>query len=495
MCTRIVFLLLIKIDLLTSCQCSGVEIVGTDQKHCWEVRTRAAKTWVDADITCQRLGGHLGHPQSYNKELIEYINKVYSKPILTGIVVGNVETQKYAMLCPNNVYFGLVDFHEIKQIIAEVRSLILFKKIWAKIRIFRMQLTQILNVEAISGVSLVKKYYKYKRYLLHLIYNFTVLPISPILRYSPEPESSLLPPSAVVTQPIFVPIPMQEKRDSLIYNIKTENSSALPPKVECRTIGTNTDPIDLFVPKRNKKVFKSKQYFLTLPNVPFTPEFMDDDTLADDVSLELEHLSGPDSEPVLPCGDVPPIVPTVFLKNTKPLNVPRKSLSSVKRPELNGESPIDFSSNNQLIRSNSSPTFIKTTGPFNFGTRLPTRVTPEKPKVEKRPWIPHSVVPTNSYQKRPESRLAGYSNHPFSAKVFSTSTPVKKFPSKPSTKKPILAKKMTEISMLAPKGKMGGVVKAGGGGGGETPVGWKPWAKSSDTFNTQPQFLSDDLTA
>ncbi|XGW32741.1 hypothetical protein V3C99_017346 [Haemonchus contortus] len=46
------------------------------------------------------------------------------------------------------------------------------------------------------------------------------------------------------------------------------------------------------------------------------------------------------------------------------------------------------------------------------------------------------------------------------------------------------------VSMRNPRGRMGGVVRAGGGGG-TTPIEWKPWAAGSSSSDRQ-QFLSYD---
>ncbi|PIO77560.1 hypothetical protein TELCIR_00322 [Teladorsagia circumcincta] len=46
------------------------------------------------------------------------------------------------------------------------------------------------------------------------------------------------------------------------------------------------------------------------------------------------------------------------------------------------------------------------------------------------------------------------------------------------------------VSMRNPRGRMGGVVRAGGGGG-TTPTGWKPWSSNAASSQKQ-QFLSDD---
>uniref|UniRef100_A0A7I4Z4Q6 Mucin-5AC-like n=1 Tax=Haemonchus contortus TaxID=6289 RepID=A0A7I4Z4Q6_HAECO len=91
------------------CGCTGIEVPSTDQVHCWEVLPRAASTWVDADETCQAVGGHLGHPDGNNsKEIIEYVQKNYTKPVLTNVIAGSARAAIYAVICPNNSFYGLL---------------------------------------------------------------------------------------------------------------------------------------------------------------------------------------------------------------------------------------------------------------------------------------------------------------------------------------------------------------------------------------------------
>ncbi|CAJ0609701.1 unnamed protein product [Cylicocyclus nassatus] len=92
-----------------TCPCNGVVVEESDQKHCWEVVTREASTWVDADLACQTIGGHLGHPQGTMSDTVyRYVRSSYTKPVLTGIVAGSAEANLYAMVCPNNKFYGLL---------------------------------------------------------------------------------------------------------------------------------------------------------------------------------------------------------------------------------------------------------------------------------------------------------------------------------------------------------------------------------------------------
>lgn len=93
----------------SACPCSGVVVQSNDQPHCWEVLPRPASTWIDADVTCESVGGHLGHPNgTESKEIFSYVQKNYTKPVLTGVVAGSAQAGIYALLCPGNSIYGLL---------------------------------------------------------------------------------------------------------------------------------------------------------------------------------------------------------------------------------------------------------------------------------------------------------------------------------------------------------------------------------------------------
>ncbi|WKY16309.1 hypothetical protein Q1695_001187 [Nippostrongylus brasiliensis] len=103
------FLCLLVPDVHTACPCNGVVVQSDDQPHCWEVLPRSESTWKSADTTCQSVGGHLGHPNgTVNEKVFSYVKQHSTKPVLTGVVAANAQTNIYAIICPNDNFYGLL---------------------------------------------------------------------------------------------------------------------------------------------------------------------------------------------------------------------------------------------------------------------------------------------------------------------------------------------------------------------------------------------------
>eukprot|EP00081_Caenorhabditis_elegans_P007607 NP_001257216.1 Coexpressed With Polycystins [Caenorhabditis elegans] len=92
-----------------TCPCSGITVNGTDQEHCWQIQSRSEATWGSADDACVAVGGHLGHPLDINyEEILNYVQKQSSLPVLTGIVAGNTEIPIYGAICQSNNFYEVV---------------------------------------------------------------------------------------------------------------------------------------------------------------------------------------------------------------------------------------------------------------------------------------------------------------------------------------------------------------------------------------------------
>ncbi|VDO22904.1 unnamed protein product, partial [Heligmosomoides polygyrus] len=99
----------------SACPCSGVVVQSNDQPHCWEVLPRPASTWIDADVTCESVGGHLGHPNgTESKEIFSYVQKVACMLLKADCfpelhkTTGSAQAGIYALLCPGNSIYGLL---------------------------------------------------------------------------------------------------------------------------------------------------------------------------------------------------------------------------------------------------------------------------------------------------------------------------------------------------------------------------------------------------
>ncbi|KAK6044012.1 hypothetical protein COOONC_18483, partial [Cooperia oncophora] len=199
---------------------------------------------------------------------------------------------------------------------------------------------------------------------------------------------------------------------------------------------------------------------------------------------------------VLPKGDKPDFVPIIFEKNAKP-----RRPKSQSPPIIPRKRPISIDSrpafNTRPIRS-----------PPASPPHRPTRRIPSPPVEPKTPpHRPRSInestqncqTETSPPRREVRSRAATRIPSPPLAS-HGTSTPDKpKFleprrtPRRPREETPPPSSPTLPrgaVSMRNPRGRMGGVVRAGGGGG-PSPIGWKPWSSNSASSQKQ-QFLSDN---
>ncbi|EYC14553.1 hypothetical protein Y032_0040g274 [Ancylostoma ceylanicum] len=497
----LVVLLLFQIDtgVHASCSCSGIEVTESEQKHCWEVHSRAATTWVDADMACQRIGGHLGHPQGDTAlKVYAYVKATYTKPVLTGIIAGSAQAKLYAIMCPNNKYHGLlpenttffqdptdtdtcayltsqseklsfapctqdanvlcdrpmekVDYCNIKMncttatttttapilnststtttttttttlpfnvslntstttttlpvnvslntstttttlpvIVSLNTSTSTTTSLATTVTTTTILHMQGNNPDTSSKTSCGRHEWNIFGWcmdwrlfliflaillgifllicLLHCCCKLCVDPCqvkekkkkeeevpkktkdikdAPIpvpvpaekssLRKLPEPPpenkryeteqpTAILPPPATVTQPVFVPIPVHDRRESLVKEVEREIRVVAPPKPETVDVGVNTDP---WPPEKKRKVKKVDKVQVRQAPVVHSPLVEVDGDLADDVSVHLERWHS--AETVIPKGDVPDTTPFVFIRNPKPKGTPKEPPRATSAP-------------------------------------------------------------------------------------------------------------------------------------------------------------------
>ncbi|GMR62442.1 hypothetical protein PMAYCL1PPCAC_32637, partial [Pristionchus mayeri] len=72
---------------------------------------RNGSSWSSADDACAAVGGRMGQPEDEATltALAGYLKTVFSLPILTGFVVGNVETAEVAIVCRDNHFLALAN--------------------------------------------------------------------------------------------------------------------------------------------------------------------------------------------------------------------------------------------------------------------------------------------------------------------------------------------------------------------------------------------------
>ncbi|KAK6765753.1 hypothetical protein RB195_025581 [Necator americanus] len=639
---RLLVLLLLQFDIgVYACPCEGVVVAEADQDHCWEVRSRAASTWVDADLECQRIGGHLGYPQgdSVNK-IYEYIILLtlqdYTKPVLTNILTGSVEAQLYAIMCPNNQYYGLlpknttffqnatdtnacayftkqsdklsfesctidanvlcdrpmekVDYCNIMMNCTTTTTTISTSTLTTKLLLSNTTTTRnltstttststktivnagnltdttstttttktiapqnpqnptpcssssksscgphewsifgwcadwrlllVLTAILLSIFLLIcllhccchlcnepcqekeKKEKKIKEekdekkkkekdlpILMPIETSSKKLPEPPPenKRYDVEQSGTILPPPATVTQPVFVPIPVHDRRESLIKEVEREVRMVCPPKPETADIGVNTDPWPSVKKRKTKKADKIQ---VRRPPVVHSPLVEVDGDLGDDISLNLERWNS--AETVLPKGDIEDNAPLVFIRNPKP----QRTLNDL--PLITSVSPVKEEDQKPLkdVKPQS------TTAPRRFRSPPPTDDLPvsveerktnppakDKSKTgresrrEKRPL----VVPLDNDPPQKSAKESVPSGGRSPGKRSANSLSATESNGSASSPTPPRG----NVSMRNPRGRMGGAVRAGGGGG-ASPVGWKPWSNGASHLSQPPQFLSGD---
>ncbi|KIH66263.1 hypothetical protein ANCDUO_03406 [Ancylostoma duodenale] len=146
-------------------------------------------------------------------------------------------------------------------------------------------------------------------------------------RYETEQPTAILPPPATVTQPVFVPIPVHNRRESLVKEVEREIRIVAPPKPETVDVGVNTDPWPV---EKKRKVKKVDKVQVRQAPVIHSPLVEVDGDLGDDVSVHLERWHS--AETVLPKGDVPDNTPFVFIRNPKPKGTPKEPPRATSAP-------------------------------------------------------------------------------------------------------------------------------------------------------------------
>ncbi|CAD5220467.1 unnamed protein product [Bursaphelenchus xylophilus] len=93
----------------TSCTCDGTTLTVNGEQTCFEVVNGSGGSWAAADKKCSSLGGFLAHIQE--KNLLTNLTSLISQsstPLMVGQLVGNVEYEMIAYMCPHNSYKSLV---------------------------------------------------------------------------------------------------------------------------------------------------------------------------------------------------------------------------------------------------------------------------------------------------------------------------------------------------------------------------------------------------
>ncbi|KAJ1353712.1 CLT [Parelaphostrongylus tenuis] len=463
--------------IYATCPCRGVVIPSTDQQHCWEVVQRTESTWLNADLTCQSIGGHLGHPDnSFMGLLRSYITKDYAKPVLTGIVIGNAEAELYAVMCPNNVFYGVLPeqniFSEESKNVTETGTCLyitegndsltlgectldanvlcdrLTPAITAKIKSSKecLQLWETLgcgpNQWIIFGLCVDwRLLLLFTVVLLSLFLSFCMLHFCCKLCTSPcQSNESKKRNKEKIEDPLVTVVQPFPKRPEELGTYEKENPAAvLPPPTTSTQPGVNTSP-QLSVRKRKTKIVDKVQLRQPRAFHSSLPEI--DGDLGDDVSITLERSDS--AETVLPKGDT---VPNVFTRNSRPLRL------------LDADDAQQRSEGIKPFRHNGDDKSAPPKGTAPFGDR----------KIRSPP-------PLGTSLHRNEKPSSGAS----------TCSEPRVRPSEIDS----ISTTGGTVSMKNPQGRMGGAVRTGGGGG-HVPVGWKPWARGSSLSQPQ-QFLNDN---
>ncbi|ULT84196.1 hypothetical protein L3Y34_013079 [Caenorhabditis briggsae] len=343
-------------------------------------------------------------------------------------------------------------------------------------------------------------------------------------------DAVILPPPAIQPEPVYITVP--EKHES-VYGFHTkEIIHVLPEKPATKDVATMTDQIDelpAFLPvpvnapvmKRKKAVKKPKKMF-----IPATADPIEEDVAAE---IPIDIPDSPGARSVAPLGDVPepvPMVPLNFSCNPKPIvpepkpqdgipPMPRTNQNSPgapahqRKPQSDNEEfdpsglrsppipPAGKSNANAPRRMTFSP--IADESEEETGARIPSP--PREPRAssggrkgngenngsgglrsnsnsENRPTLKNQRLnemssPTpaaNAPAKSPVPSSGGASNNPFANIGGGGNSPA--FGGEGGSG----PHPGDDVGMRAARGKLGGAVR-GGGGGGEAPSGWKPWAK------------------
>ncbi|VDL77465.1 unnamed protein product [Nippostrongylus brasiliensis] len=146
-------------------------------------------------------------------------------------------------------------------------------------------------------------------------------PPIPIVRKRPpipdpgvEKSAAILPPPTTLTQPVFVPIPMNEK-EHIPTKVEPEIRFITPPKPETVDVGVNTDS---FWPVKKRKVKKIEKIQVRRGPPVRSPMAEVDGDLAEEISLHMDRPFSADT--VLPRGDIIneiDNVPIIFTRNQR----------------------------------------------------------------------------------------------------------------------------------------------------------------------------------
>uniref|UniRef100_A0A1I7TNA9 SRCR domain-containing protein n=1 Tax=Caenorhabditis tropicalis TaxID=1561998 RepID=A0A1I7TNA9_9PELO len=324
---------------------------------------------------------------------------------------------------------------------------------------------------------------------------------------------------------LYITVP--EKHES-VYGFHTkEIIHLMPERPMTRDVATMTDaepelppfmpvPTQAPVMKRKKAVKKPKKMF-----IPATADPMN--SIEEDIGAEIpiEMPESPGARSVAPLGDVVdpvPMVPLNFSRNPKPMmpepkihddiplprqvggqnstpapqqrkpNIPNEEFdpSGLRSPPI---PPAGNPKNGTPKRMTFSP--IADESEEESGARIPSP--PREPKAsggrprndggsnaapeiasEPRPTLKNqrlnempSPTPAKNSPAPSKSPASGASNNPFA----NLGGPSNDEGDSGAGRSP-----NDDVGMRAARGKLGGAVR-GGGGGGEAPSGWKPWAK------------------
>uniref|UniRef100_A0A914XHJ4 C-type lectin domain-containing protein n=1 Tax=Plectus sambesii TaxID=2011161 RepID=A0A914XHJ4_9BILA len=111
------------IGICCSCTCGGIVVTYVDGlQHCFEV-VSGGQSWVNSDLMCANIGGHLAHIDTTEKEslLSSYIKQQLAASTINGIMigatVGALAGPVVAFLCPGNSYYDLYDVANLQQMV------------------------------------------------------------------------------------------------------------------------------------------------------------------------------------------------------------------------------------------------------------------------------------------------------------------------------------------------------------------------------------------
>ncbi|CAD5214332.1 unnamed protein product [Bursaphelenchus okinawaensis] len=113
----IISVLNLVVNVVTSCTCSGTNLSIDGEETCFQVVEDSGGSWSSADKKCSNLGGFLAHVT--NKTLLTDLKSLVnssSSRYMVGHVVGNVEYNMIAYMCPNNAYKSLMNDSTISQV-------------------------------------------------------------------------------------------------------------------------------------------------------------------------------------------------------------------------------------------------------------------------------------------------------------------------------------------------------------------------------------------